>query len=183
MIDSKIILSTVIASLLFMQTLTVYATTSPPQTYMPNAKDKEPPTDSFIEIYNWSHELWNAQNLSRFLPFFHPVFYYVDHPTGHQVYTIPQMRTYASALWNFSSDPKMVDREYLKDNSTGMTLMTGMMNGTHDESAVVPATGKVFEIPLAEFIHWDENKRALGGDVLRSVESPRTNRNGQLDGT
>ena len=52
MIDSKIILTTVIASLLFMQTLTVYATTSPPQTYMPNAKDKEAPTDSFIEIYN-----------------------------------------------------------------------------------------------------------------------------------
>jgi len=59
----------------------------------------------------------------------------------------------------------MVDREYLKDNSTGMTLMNGIMNGTHDESAVVPATGKVFEILLAEFILWDDNKRALGGDM------------------
>ena len=60
-----------------------------------------------------------------------------------------------------------------------MTLMTGIMNGTHDESAVVPATGKVFEIPLAEFILWDDNKRApWWGYVLRSVESPRTNRNG-----
>ena len=46
-----------------------------------------------------------------------------------------------------------------------MTLMNGIMNGTHDESAVVPATGKVFEIPLAEFILWDDNKRALGGDM------------------
>jgi hypothetical protein len=101
MIDSKIILSTVKASLLFMQTMTVYATTSPPTTYMPNAEDREPP-DSLIEVYNWSHKLWNAQNLSQFIPFFYPVFYYVDHPTGHQVYTTAQMRTYASALWNFS---------------------------------------------------------------------------------
>jgi SnoaL-like polyketide cyclase len=165
MFDSKIILPTVMASLLFMQTMTVYATTSPPQTYMPNALDREPPTDSLIEVYNWSHELWNAQNLSQFIPFFYPIFYYVDHPTGHQVYNQPQMRTYAGALWNFSSDPKMVDREYLKDNSSGMILMTGIMNGTHDESFVVPATGKVFEVPLAEFILWDENKRVLGGDM------------------
>jgi hypothetical protein len=85
-------------------------------------------------------------------------------------------------LWNFCSDPMIVDREYLKDNGTGMILMNGIMNGTHDESSVVPATGKVFEIPLAEFILWDDREH-LGGYVLRSVESPRRIRNGQLDGT
>ena len=164
MILSKVIVGPVIASLLFVQTMTVYATTSPPTTYMPNAEDREIP-DSLIGVYNWSHELWNAQNISRFLPFFYPAFFYVDHPTGHHVYTIPQMRTYASSVWNFSSDAKLVDRIYMKDNSTGTILMTGIMNGTHDVSIVAPATGEVFEIPLAEFIVWDENKRVLGGDM------------------
>lgn len=117
MINSKIVLPTIMASLLFMQTMTVYATTSPPTTYMPNTQDREIP-DSLIGVYNWSHELWNAQNLSRFLPFFYPVFIYVDHPTGHHVYTIPQTRTYASSVWNFSSDAKLVDRTY--DNAMAM---------------------------------------------------------------
>jgi hypothetical protein len=131
---------------------------------MPNAEDREPP-DTLIGIYNRSHELWNAQNLSRFLPFFFPVFFYVDHPSAHHVYTIPQMRTYASSLWNVSSDPLMIDREYIKDNTTGLILMTGIMNGTNDVSIAAPATGKVFNLPFAEFILWDENRRVLGGDM------------------
>ena len=39
------------------------------------------------------------------------------------------------------------------------------MNVTYDVSIVAPAKGKVFEIKLAEFIVWDENKRVLGGDM------------------
>jgi len=56
MILSKVIVSTVIASLLLLQTMTVYATTSPPTTYMPNVTDMEA-AGSLIGIYNWSHEL------------------------------------------------------------------------------------------------------------------------------
>ncbi len=75
------------------------------------------------------------------------------------------MKTYASSIWNFSSDAKLVDRVYIKDNSTGLILMTGNMNGTNDVSIAFPATGNVFEIPLAETILWDEDRRALGGDM------------------
>ena len=164
MINLKVVFPAVIASLLFTQTMIAYATITPEQTYMPNALEREPP-ESLLGLYNWSHELWNAQNLAAFLPYFQPVFYYVDHPTGHHVYTIPQMRTYASALWNVSSDPKMVDRIYMKDNATGVTVMTGIMNGTNDVSNVAPATGNVFEVPLAEIIVWDENRRGIGGDM------------------
>ena len=163
MILSKVIVSTVIASLL-LQTMTVYATTSPPTTYMPNVTDMEAP-GSLIGIYNWSHELQNAQNISAFLPFFESIFYYVDHPTGHHVYTIPQMKTYASSVWNFSSDAKLVDRQYIKENTNDMILMNGIMNATNDVSIVGPATGNTFEVPLAEFILWDDSERVIGGDI------------------
>lgn len=86
------------------------------------------------------------------------------------------MRTYASSLWNFTSDPKIVDREYAKDNSTGLILMTGIINGTNDVSITAPASGNEFEVPLAEFILWDDNKRVLGGDMyydrLSLLEQP-----------
>ena len=163
-INAKNILPAVVVSLLFGHIITAYATVTPPTTFLPNAKDIEPPP-TLIGIYNWSHELWNGQNISAFLPFFHPVFFYVDHPSGHHIYTLPQMKTYASSIWNFSSDAKLVDRVYIKDNSTGLILMTGNMNGTNDVSIAFPATGNLFEIPLAETILWDEDRRALGGDM------------------
>ena len=76
------------------------------------------------------------------------------------------MKTYASSVWNFSSDAKLVDRQYIKENTNGMILMNGIMNATNDVSIVGPATGNTFEVPLAEFILLDDSERVIGGGYI-----------------
>jgi hypothetical protein len=120
---------------------------------------------TIIEIDKWGHDWWNARNLTPFLPVFQqPLFYYVDHPTGHIVSTVPQMNEFASGFWGITSDGQMINRHYIQAGNAVLCLFT--VAGTNDKmpNGAKP-TNKKFSLPGAEFIFFSSEGTGVGGDM------------------
>lgn len=122
------------------------------------------PPSTILERDRWGHDWWNARNLQPFLPLFDPVFYYVDHPTGKIVSTVPQMNEFASGFWGVTSNGQMVDRTYYQAGN--LTLATFTVKGTNDRmpNGKQP-TNKNFALEGAEFIYWSSEGKGVGGDM------------------
>ncbi|HJV15108.1 MAG TPA: ester cyclase [Propionibacteriaceae bacterium] len=119
------------------------------------------PPATIVERDRWGHDWWNARDLNPFLPLFNPVFYYVDHPVGKIVSTVPEMNEFASHFWDMTSDAQLIDRRYYQAGN--LTLVTFTVAGTHDRGE--KATNKKFSIEGTEFIFWSSEGTGVGGDM------------------
>jgi hypothetical protein len=123
--------------------------------------------DNLVDIYSWSHDLWNAGDIRAFVWRFNDVIYYTDMPTGWVVYSIPDMINYANVPDFISDDLQMKDRYYHQADNKNLVYMYFSFRGTNDVDGFMgfPATGLPFDSEWMETILFDNQTKGLGGSM------------------